>query len=279
MILIADSGSTKTDWRLVDGLNVTSISTIGFNPYHISSNQIYDELNSKEELKEISNSVSHIYFYGAGCSTTEKKEIISKALSSFFCNAKIEVEHDMLAAARATCGNEAGITAILGTGSNSCVYDGENIVENIPALGYILGDEGGGVDIGKALIKLYLNKELPENLINEFENEYSYRLNSILNSIYNKPLPNRFLAQFAKFVKKYENEPILDSFVKNSFRNFFDLTICKYLNHKEYKLYFVGSIGDVFQKQLYFVAEEKGLKIEKIIKTPIEELVSFHTSV
>jgi N-acetylglucosamine kinase-like BadF-type ATPase len=276
MLLVADSGSTKTDWRLINTEGIIPVSTIGLNPYHISSAQILTELNSSL-LVQYSSEVSQVYFYGAGCSSEEKKEIIKSALSQFFKNGKIEVNHDLLAAARATCGKKEGMAGILGTGSNSCLFDGENIIANIPALGYILGDEGSGVDMGKALLKKYLNKELTSSLSEKLEKEYSLDLNSILNSVYKEPLPNRYLAQFTKFIKKYENEIEMDNIVKECFQHFFDLTICKYQNYKHYKLNAVGSIANVFNNQLKEVALFNDVELGRVIQSPIDELVLFHT--
>tara|TARA_R110001592_G_scaffold5046_2_gene27958 strand:- start:2361 stop:3197 length:837 start_codon:yes stop_codon:yes gene_type:complete len=276
MILIADSGSTKTDWRLVSINAVLPFSTVGFNPYHISVSKIIEELKSSE-LMDFSNEVSQIYFYGAGCSSEEKNEFIRNALTQVFSNAKIEVNHDLLAAARASCGKAPGMTAILGTGSNSCLFDGNNIIENIPALGYVLGDEGSGVDMGKKLLKKHLTKELSSELSIKFEETYSLSLNEILNAIYKEPLPNRFLAQFTKFIKKHENDSEMDEIIRDCFQHFFDTTILKYTNYKQYKLNTIGSIASVFKKQLREVAAKNNVELGKIIKSPIEELVIFHT--
>jgi N-acetylglucosamine kinase-like BadF-type ATPase len=276
MILIADSGSTKTDWRLVTDTEVLPFSTIGFNPYHVSDAQVLTELNAST-LKDKTSLITQVYFYGAGCSSAEKSNLIKEALLQFFKNAKVEVHHDLLAAARATCGKNAGMTAILGTGSNSCLFEGENIIENIPALGYILGDEGSGVDMGKMLIKKYLNKELSSNLSEKLAEEYSLNLNTILNAVYKESLPNRYLAQFTLFIKKYEEESEMDELVKNCFQHFFDLTICKYKNYEQYPLNVVGSIANVFSKQLKEVALNNKVEIGKIVKSPIDELVLFHT--
>lgn len=276
MILIADSGSTKTDWRLVRGKDILSFSTIGFNPYHISNSQILEELHSSE-LVEFSSLISKVFFYGAGCSSIDKNEIISEALSLFFINAEVEVNHDLLAAARASCGNLPGMTAILGTGSNSCLYDGERIVENIPALGYVLGDDGSGVDFGKMLLKKLFTNELSDELTLKFKEEYSINLNDILNAVYKEPLPNRFLAQFTMFIKKYEDKPEIDDIIKNCFHRFFKTNVCKYSNYQDYKLNAIGSVAEVFQAQLKEVALCYNVELGSVIKSPIQELVFFHT--
>jgi len=277
MILIAESGSTKTDWRLINSDKVLSFSTIGFNPYHITATEIRRELQ-QSKLKEIGPQVSQLYFYGAGCSSPEKNEIVRMALAQIFKTANIEVNHDLLAAARAACGASVGMTAILGTGSNSCLFDGEVITANIPALGYILGDQGSGVHLGKTLVQMVLGKELDEKLIQEFNKRYNYQLTDILNAVYKEPLPNRFLAQFTKFIKSHEQHPEMDELIKKCFQQFFDKTICKYDNYKDYPLNVVGSIGVVFQEQLKEVALNNKVTLGQIIQSPVEELVWFHTS-
>ena len=277
MVLIAESGSTKTDWRLVKDDNVLSFSTIGFNPYHITATEIRRELQ-QSELKSVAKQVSQLYFYGAGCSSVEKNELIRGALAHFFTQANIEVNHDLLAAARASCGTSEGMAAILGTGSNSCLFNGKVITTNIPALGYVLGDQGSGVHMGKTLVQLFLGNELPKDLAEQFKETYNYELGDILNAVYKEPLPNRFLAQFTKFIKTQEQHPVINTLVKNCFQEFFDKTICKYSNYQDYKLNVVGSIGVVFEKQLQKVAATNNVELGRIIKSPVEELLQFHTS-
>lgn len=275
-ILIAESGSSKTDWRFLNDENQLSFQTIGFNPYHISEQTILDELNNSK-LKDIKEKVDVLFFYGAGCSSTEKKNEIQSALQLFFTQCKIKVEHDLLAAARAACGKEKGMVAILGTGSNSCLYNGEEIIANIPALGYILGDEGSGSYMGKKLIQMYLYGDLEKELNDAFESNYEYRMASILDAVYKKELPNRFLAQFTRFIKQKEAYPQMNLLIENAFVDFFENHIIRYDDYKKVPLNIVGSIGNVFQTQLNSVAQKYEVKIGKVIKQPIEELVDFHT--
>lgn len=253
-----------------------SFQTIGFNPYHIGQDKILEELEASALKSEIAN-IDFLYFYGSGCSSIEKKEIKS-ALKAFFANAEIYVEHDLLAAARACCGKEKGMVAILGTGSNSCLFDGENIIQNIPSLGYILGDEGSGAYMGKLLLQMYLYGNLDHDLKKKFETSYEHRLTSILNSVYKEPLPNRFLAQFSHFIKGNENHAQMDSLIKKAFSDFFENHICQYKDFKTTRLNLVGSIANIFSNQLKEVAIKYDVQIDKILKNPIEELVSFHTS-
>lgn len=278
MILIADSGSTKTDWRLVkDNNEITSFSTIGFNPYFIDSDSINKELN-KSELIKIRDEELQVFFYGAGCSSDVNKDLINFSLKIFFANSEIQVHHDMLAAARAACGNQNGIVGILGTGSNSCVYDGENIIENIAALGYVLGDYGSGADIGKTFLKAFLEKELPDELHQAFMKSRKLSITDILDSVYKKNLPNRFLASFNIFVFENINHPYLSELVKKRMELFFEKNICKYTNYKEHKLNLIGSIAFVYKDILSEVALNYHIEIGKLIKQPIEELVKFHVN-
>lgn len=280
-MLIADSGSTKTDWRWIDDNNKPhQYSTIGFNPFFQDTAAISAELrnNLVSHLNsDILNSKFNIFFYGAGCSSAERCGIIGKALKAHFPAATIEVEHDLLGAARALCGHSEGIAAILGTGSNSCYYDGETIIEHIASLGFILGDEGSGAHIGKSFIQAYLNKELPTGLASKFFNEFGLQRDDILEAIYKKPMPSRYLASFAQFIHKNIQEPYLINLVGNCFEQFFEKHICKYSKHKETKMNAVGSVGFYFRDILSKIASNKGIELGKIIETPISELVRYHT--
>lgn len=288
MILIADSGSTKTDWCLIDDENkIHQYNTVGLNPYFLDTKTISETLKdqlipklkletrlSRTEGRE--NPKLETFFYGAGCSNKDKCKTVELALKENFKNANIEVHHDLLGAARALCGHEEGIAAILGTGSNSCYYDGKKIVENIPALGYILGDEGSGAYMGKKLINAYLYKELPVELSKRFDAEFHLTKDNILIKIYEKPLPNRFLASFSKFLFQNLEDPYVVKLVYSAFEDFFNKHICKYAKHKEVKMSCVGSIGFHFRKILQAVASDKGVTVDKIIETPIAALTLYH---
>lgn len=276
MILIADSGSTKTDWRIVnDNGAITSVETIGFNPYFIDAEGVVVELESSD-LVAIKTKVKQVFFYGAGCSSKENCTIISIALNSFFTASKIEVSHDMLAAARATCRNDKGMVAILGTGSNSCLYNGNSIVENVTALGYVLGDNGSGADIGKTFIKAFLGKDLPKELDDKFTLEYKLSSADILNGVYKQALPNRYLAGFNLFVYQHLNHPFFQQLVTKRFELFFEKNICKYTDYQKTKLHLVGSIAFVYQDILIETAKKYHVNLGKIIKQPIDELVQYH---
>jgi len=280
MILIADSGSTKTHWRLIDDKkNNTSVTTQGINPYFQSEEDIFKIL--KTELHPSLNQSSsplNIFFYGAGCGTLDKNKIVSAAISKLFPNSAIEVNNDLLGAARALCGNNKGIAAILGTGSNTCYYDGEKIAEHplSSGLGYILGDEGSGAHIGKTFIKAYLNKELPQNIADKFYGSFKLSKADILDAVYKKPMPNRFLASFSKFVYENISEPFLVNLATDCFNQFFDKHICKYPQHKTVNLNCVGSIAFYYNDLLKKVSQSKGVTISKIIANPIDDLALYH---
>jgi glucosamine kinase len=281
MILIADSGSTKTDWRLIDdNKKIHQFATQGINPYFQTSSEI--ALILKNELtiqfnSEFQNKKVTIYFYGAGCEADSKKEIIREALLLVFPLSSIEINSDMIGAARAMCGSNPGIAAILGTGSNTCYYDGNKSVENVASLGYILGDEGSGAHIGKTFIQAYLNKEMPEDLTKRFQERFKLSLWDILDAVYKKPMPNRFLASFSKFIYQNLKEQFVIDLVANCFEQFFDKHICKYEKHKELKLNCVGSVAFYYSNILRAVATNKGVQIDKIIETPIAGLTLYHT--
>ena len=280
MILIADSGSTKTDWRLIDdNKQIHQCTTQGFNPY-FSASEILSSIIKSELLNHFSilnsKSIVHIYYYGAGCGAASKKEIITDSLQNEFPLASIEVNTDLLAAARATCGTSAGLVAILGTGANTCFYNGKEITENIPSLGYVLGDEGSGAYIGKAFIQAYLNKEMPENLSIRFYERFKLGKDEILDAVYKQPNPNRFLASFSKFIYLNLKEQFVIDLVVDCFNQFFDKYICKYQKHNFVKLSCVGSVAYYYSNILRAVAANKGVSIDTIIETPIAGLTLYH---
>jgi len=280
MIIIADSGSTKTDWRLIDNKNqIYQYATQGINPYFQDEVEI-SEIIKSEFLPQLKSHIippqSHIYFYGAGCGADAKKEIIQGALNENFPFSIIEVNTDLLAAARALCGSNPGIAAILGTGSNTCYYDGSTIIENRASLGFIMGDEGSGAHIGKTFIQSYLNKEMPADLSSRFFERFKLSTNDILDAVYKKTMPNRFLASFSKFIYQNLKEQFIIDLVANCFEQFFDKHICKYEKHKELKLSCVGSVAFYYSNILRAVAVKKGVNIDIIIETPIAGLTLFH---
>lgn len=286
MILVADSGSTKTDWRLIDQTGkALSYTTIGFNPYFQSVSNIAEELQRNLRPKMVTLPASgdatgklNIHFYGAGCSTPEKCGMIDEAVRMVFPEASINVEHDLLAAARAVCGRSPGIVAILGTGSNSGVYNGETIVKNISSWGYLFGDEGSGAFMGKHFLSDYLSDNVPQNITEWFHETYGYTKESIVESVYQSRMPSKYLASFSKFIYLHRNEDYFSRLVRYSFNKFFDRSICRYPEYRDFKLSCVGSVGFYYKDVLREIAGDRGITIDKIIQTPIAELTSFHLS-
>lgn len=277
MILIADSGSTKTDWVLADeNLVRHPFSTSGINPFILSPEQIENILVTQIHIGIDRNSIKEIYFYGAGCSDEIRCNIVKDSLKKLFSNAEIEINHDLLGAARALCGNEKGIAAILGTGSNSCLYDGEKIIEYIPSLGYILGDEGSGAFIAKKFIAAYLYCEMPGDLSNKIEAEKIINKENVIQSLYGSPTPSAYLAGYMVTVTKYIQHPFVAALVKNCFTEFLERHVCRYTGYKETLMHCTGSIGYNFSHLLKEAASEKKINLGRIIEKPINALADFH---
>lgn len=276
MILIADSGSTKTDWVLLDEKNQLRYKTIGYNPYFINSENIYHSLSEKLTPEFEPTIVKKVFFYGAGCSTPANASIVCNALTRCFINSEISVGHDMLAAARALLGNEKGFAAIIGTGSNTCIYDGREVEKNIDSLGYLMGDEGSGSYIGKKIVRDYMRGYLPKDLHDKFKENYHLSNNDIFDALYNKPLPNRFLAGFCMFADNNKEHPYVREIVKDSFNDFFKNLVSKYPGYDNYTFNCVGSVGHIFQDILTEVARSYNMDTGKIIHSPIEDLVKYH---
>lgn len=280
LTLIADSGSTKTDWVLLDGKKViANFNTIGFNPYFQTSELIYDELilNLKPFIIKHLPSISKLYYYGAGCSNKENVKVVKEGLENALELKSIHVNHDLLAAARALCGNAPGIACILGTGSNSCLYDGVNVAENIPSYGYMFGDDGSGAHIGKTFIQAYFDNELSPKLRAAFEQK-GYHREEILDNVYKKTMPSRYLASINRFVSDNIKDAYVRKLVKSCFVSFFHKQVGKYSNSREYTVNSVGSIGYYYKEILSEVANEEGYKIGQVIKSPIDGLIKYHQS-
>ncbi len=278
MKLIADSGSTKTDWVLIiENQEQRKFHTVGYNPYFIDTEQIFISLTENLTPNFNALSVDEIWFYGAGCSTKEKREIVERALfRAFPQTSKIYVDHDLLASARALLGDEKGFAAILGTGANTCMYDGTKVDLNIDSLGYLLGDEGSGSYIGRKLVRDYMRKLMPSDLYEDFKLTFQMNNEQIFEILFNTPSPNRFLASFAKFADKHKHSEYIRSKVRDSFNDFFKNLVSRYPDYKNYKLNCVGSIGFIFKDILADTAELWGMCIGKVIQSPIDSLVDYH---
>ncbi len=277
MILIADSGSTKTEWILLDKKNNHShhITTDGINPYYQSITDIKTLLNNQFSAKQ--NNFNEIYFYGAGCNTSDKKSIIKKALLHKFNTEQIYIDSDLMAACRASCIHTPGIVSILGTGSNSCFYNGKIIEEQVSPLGYILGDEGSGATLGKILISDILKNQLSESTAELFYNTYNNSAAEILENVYKKPFPNRYLAQYTKFISQHIEIPEIELIVINAFKSFIKRNLFQYEELKKHELHFIGSIAFYFKEQLKKALQEFNLQIGTISKSPSKGLIKFHS--
>lgn len=278
MLLIADSGSTKTAWRLADdNKKIYHFLTDGLNPYFKSQGEIVEEI----ETALIPNfpqgtKITQVYFYGAGCSSQGKCELMKDALLQCFPRAKAIINHDILGAARAACANTEGIVCILGTGSNSCFYDGQKIVTIIGGLGYILGDEGSGSHLGKNMLEAYLNREMPEDLANKFKDAYHLTKEEIEKRVYEKPEANRFLASFSRFIGENIQQPYLASLVESCFDIFLEKHVCRYPDYTKKQVHFIGSVAYNYAEILRKSAHKKHIIIGKILPYPVEELMLFH---
>lgn len=280
MILLADSGSTKTDWLLFDdnGQQVTRFASVGFNPFYQSQTVIAQGLHT-EVVPNVRGPVSEVHFYGAGCADEATSRPARDALAAAFPTAAIAVHSDLLAAARGLCGQEAGIACILGTGSNNCLYDGEKIVNNIGSLGFWLGDEGSGGYLGKRLVVHYLHGELPTELHEAFRAVYPdvARL-SVLDRAYKQPFPNRYFATFAPFLSQHLAHPFIKALVQEAFRVFLNIYVVRHPGSGSLPVHFTGSVAHYFGVFLKEVLVEKGLELGSIQKSPMPGLVRYHVA-
>lgn len=278
MILIADSGSTKTDWTAMDHDQVMKqVKTRGFNPFYQTEEEIAQELESTLVPELPAREVSHIFFYGAGC-TPEKQPIVEKALRRVLTVTDgCEVASDMLGAARAICGHKPGIACILGTGSNSCAYDGEKLVANVSPLGFILGDEGSGAVLGKTLVGDVLKHQLPEHLVKRFHEKYPMTQAEIIDRVYRQKLPNRFLASFVPFLEENLEEPSIYALVKNAFTSFLVRNVKQYEGWERLPIGFIGSIAFFYRKPLEDALEGQGMHLGTIIQAPMDGLINYHS--
>lgn len=277
MKLIADSGSTKTHWRLInENSEAQEFFSKGINPFYQTISEISFELSSDLLPQNAEpEKITEIHFYGAGCSFPEKKKTVKDALQTFFPTSTIEVESDLLGAARSLFQHEKGIACILGTGSNSCYYNGTEIEQNVSPLGFILGDEGSGAVLGKLLVADCLKNQIPENLKDAFFKKYNFTAAEILENVYRKPFPNRFLAQFTPFLAEHIVEPYVFNLVYDAFDSFIYRNVLQY-PLDDIKVGFIGSVAYYFSDVLEIVASERKISILKIEKNPISGLIQFH---
>lgn len=285
--LIVDSGSTKTSWCFAFLPNTSSadgartITTEGLNPAVMSAEEVEEKIakalnHCLQSLSISAADVDNVFFYGAGC-IAGRAGVVSESISSILVDARIYVADDLLGAARALCGHKAGIACILGTGSNSCLYDGKNIVAHTPALGYVLGDEGSGAVLGRKFLNAVLKQTLPENIRKRFLQESGLDMAEVINRVYRSPAPNRFLASMSKYIHGYLDEKEVRDIVIDNFEDFIRNNILAYGD--EFRtINVVGSIAYHYKEQLTEAASRNGFQIGKIIKNPIEGLIEYHMS-
>ena len=277
MILVADSGSSKTDWLLATPQQETQqFRTSGLNPYFLTEKEIAKILRDQiPELIAQGNEISEIYFFGAGCSSPDRHEIVSNALSQYFPKAFISVDSDLYGSAYATCGHDKGICCVLGTGSNISFFDGEEIHAGKHGLGFVLGDEGSGTWFGKALVTGFLYGNMPDDINARFENAYHLTREDVIKNVYQKPGGNSYLAGFSKFLTEIRNTEYAQTLLKGGFQEFIDTNIKSYPEYHKYKCHFVGSIAHVFADELKAQCEANGIRVGKIIRQPIHDLLDF----
>ncbi len=278
-IIIADSGSTKTDWKIISKTKeIATFNTIGFNPVLMNTELIIKELAPVFTDNSLNPSIDEIYYYGAGCWNLDSCSVVLKALEVFFPAAEIRVTNDLLGAARAVCGHQAGIACILGTGANSCLYDGQKIVDNVPALGFIMGDEGSGAYLGKRLLQSYFYRALPKEIEERLLTKHDISKKIMLENVYYKKGGNTYLASFAKFIIAEKKHPFIRQLITNAFDIFIKNQLLKYEKATDYPIHFIGSIAYYLEEILSIVLEQNGLKLGKILRQPIDGLVDFHQS-
>lgn len=276
MILIADSGSTKSNWRFISSEGaIQQAQTAGFNPYHHSGDVLGQELRDVL-MPQLKGDVQQVYYYGAGCSSKENISKVSEVIKSIFPDAYIEINNDLLAAARALCGHDEGIACILGTGANSCLYDGQEIVENAPALGYILGDEGSGAYLGKQLLVAFVRNELPLEIKERLIKRFDISKEKILSNVYQGKAPARYMASFSKFIFQNLKTPELYHLVYVGLEVFFKKNIMKYKRYKELPVHFTGSVAFYYGNILRQVAADLNVNVRNITEDPIAGLTLYH---
>lgn len=278
MVAIVDSGSTKSDWVILDDFKKVFLKTetIGFNPNFINRELIAPEIQKNSNLILVKNSITKVFFYGSGCGVEKNRETIEEELKKVFGKAEIIVKEDLMAAAYAAYSGKPAIVCILGTGSNSCYFDGETLKIELPSLGFLIGDEGSGSAIGKQLVRRYFMKKLPSDLHHEFEADYKLTIEEALKNMYHAPRPNAYLANFNKFVIERKDHPYFKDMVFEEMKSFFEYQVLPYHEAKDAEINFIGSIAYYYENILRSVAAEFNLNVGHVVQKPIESLVDYH---
>lgn len=278
MILIADSGSSKTNWTLVKEQQIISrFESEGYNPCYNSREEITDSLRKNLPARYDWNDIVLVAFYGAGC-YEDKYAVIEEALRPLFPNARFDVAMDLMASARALLGHDPGFAAILGTGTNSCLYDGKRITHNVDSMGFLLGDEGSGAYMGKRLIRDFIRGHMPNDIQKHFYNVYRFSPDELIDRVYTNPMPNRYCASFARFLSREQvpGHEYIENVKRECFRDFFKNIVIYYPDYSNYLFNCVGSIGWVFKDTLTMIAKEFRMETGKIIQSPMEGLIAYH---
>lgn len=276
MILIIDAGSTKMEWALVDGNEVkTRFTTEGFNPNYADPNRL-NEMLAHQLPDAVRADIQSVYYYGTGCGAEKNRNLIADAFHRHFAEANINVTHDMMAAAHAVLGKESGIACILGTGANSCLYDGKQIVEKAVSLGYMVGDEGSGGHIGRQVVRSYFYGFMPENLRERFEEKYQISVDDFVSQLYHNEQPNRYLASFAPFAFENQDDPFVIDLIRRCFDEYIRAFICRYADYQSMKVCFVGSVAFYFKDILKSCLESHGITMGEVMQNPMDGLVKYH---
>ena len=275
-ILIADSGATKCEWCLISNNKKKIYFTQGISPYFLSGEQI-QQLISKELLPKLKHiEIDNIFYYGTGLGSKENVAIIKKALKKIFTHAKVEACEDMTGAARALCGKKSGLASILGTGSNSCFYNGKKIVKSSPGLGYVLGDEGSGAYLGKKVLQYYLYNTFDEELRYRFDAKYVTNRVEILENIYKKPLPNRYMASFTLFLAENRGHYMVENIIEDGLNDFFYMHLCKFSEVWKYPIHFAGGVAYGFRDVIAELCSSYEFELGNILQKPMDGLVKYH---
>lgn len=278
MIAIVDGGSTKCDWVILENSGKISQKTesVGFNPNIINADLIPQEIEKNPHLFLIKNQLDYIYFYGSGCGTVENALLVETQLQKVFPYAKVTVKEDLTAAAYAAYNGKPAIVCILGTGSNSCYFDGESIRRDLPSLGFLIGDEGSGSALGKHLVRRFFMKKLPQDLHQKFVETYHLTIEDAIKNMYHNPRANAYLAEFNKFVVQRKQHPYFQNMVFDEMKNFFEYQVLPYEEAREAEINFIGSIAYYYEDVLRAAAAELNLTVGHIVQKPIESLVEYH---
>ncbi len=275
--LLADSGSTKTDWCLIKkGKEPLYFTTSGFNPYLQSKEDILKTLQKELEWNNEEHKASKLFYYGAGASTKEKQALLEEIMIEHFGVKKVKVEGDLLAAARSICGDKKGMICILGTGSSSGYYNGKNVKEQQPSLGYIAGDEGSGNYMGKRILQYYTYGTFDAELKMHFEMHFGSDVRHIVNKLYHEPYPNRYLATFVSVLSENRGHYMVENIIEDCLNDFFQTNILKYRQSWNLPLYFIGSIAFGFKDIIESLCNQYELELGNIMKSPMDGLIKYH---